>query len=103
MQVPEQYLQEIRGIPDLGKSPLKYVFEDLNLRQQGDDLWIDFGVYKGSTINYFSQFTSGEVFGFDSFEGLPEDWRGPLKKGFFNTKGVMPQVRNNSFFNKRLV
>jgi len=95
VKVPEHYLKKIGQIPDIGKSPLKYVFENLGLEQQEDELWLEFGVYKGSTINYFSQFAKGKVFGFDSFEGLPEDWRGPLKKGFFDTKGVMPEVRDN--------
>jgi len=95
MKVPDQYLKEIEQIPDIAKSPLEYVFEDLGVRQKKGELWLEFGVYKGSTINYFSQFSSSQVYGFDSFEGLPEDWRGPLKKGFFDTKGVMPEVRDN--------
>lgn len=36
---------------------------------------LEFGVYSGDSINnVLSRCTDGIVFGFDSFEGLPEDW-----------------------------
>ena len=39
------------------------------------------------------------IYGFDSFEGLPEDWRYDprldLLKGAFNMKGILPQINPN--------
>ena len=35
-----------------------------------------------------------EVHGFDSFEGLPEDWH-HAPKGSYSTKGVIPSVQEN--------
>lgn len=36
---------------------------------------LEFGVYQGFTINIISEkFPEKEIWGFDSFEGLPEDW-----------------------------
>jgi hypothetical protein len=72
-----------------------YVFEDMNLRHQPDTLWLEFGVFSGNTINYISRFTNDKVYGFDSFEGLPEKWRDGFEKGTFNTNGIMPQVTEN--------
>jgi len=35
------------------------------------------------------------IFGFDSFEGLPEDWSGPWIKGSFDMNGNLPRVHPN--------
>src|ERR1041384_844953 len=49
-----------------------------------DRLVCEFGVFKGATINHIASLTTKTVFGFDSFEGLPEDWRATgIKKGHF--------------------
>lgn len=61
---------------------------------------LEFGVYSGSTINYLSSvFKSKKFYGFDSFEGLPEDWvtiNGHfMNKGYFNLNGKMPKVNEN--------
>ncbi|MBM4269008.1 MAG: class I SAM-dependent methyltransferase [Deltaproteobacteria bacterium] len=59
-----------------------------------DGLWAEFGVYSGKTINHIASETEHEVHGFDSFEGLPEDWRTKFPKGTFKMDG-MPVVREN--------
>ena len=57
---------------------------------------LEFGVFQGSTINYFaSKFPDSTIYGFDSFEGLPEKWREGFDKGAFDMKGVYPAVREN--------
>ena len=41
-----------------------------------DGLIIEFGVYKADTLNFNSKlFEQRQVYGFDSFQGLPEFWR----------------------------
>ena len=53
----------------------------------------EFGVFEGQTISYIAkQVPDRDVFGFDSFEGLPETWRGPFKRGVFSTGGRLPSV-----------
>src|SRR4051794_5813195 len=38
-------------------------------------LFLEFGVYRGYTIRYIASRVPGrQVYGFDSFEGLPEPW-----------------------------
>ncbi len=62
-------------------------------------LYCEFGVYKGRTINYIASLTDKQVHGFDSFEGLPEDWRAGFRKGFFAITGL-PDVRKNIVLHK---
>lgn len=58
-------------------------------------LYLEFGVYSGNTINYIAQTIPQEiVYGFDSFEGLPEDWRSGFEKGTFKKDGF-PEVQEN--------
>ena len=57
-------------------------------------LYCEFGVYKGETVNFIASKTPCLVHGFDSFEGLPEDWRDGFAKGTFQMDGL-PTVRAN--------
>ena len=66
---------------------------------------LEFGVFNGMTINIISKHCD-KVYGFDSFEGLPEDWNGVCKKEHFEVKGL-PKVDKNTtlikgWFNKTL-
>lgn len=55
----------------------------------------EFGVYRGSTINFMATARPGVTFdGFDSFEGLPEEWHGHIDTNF-GLDGALPEVRPN--------
>ena len=42
-----------------------------------DGIYAEFGVFSGNSINYFSKNIKNKTFfGFDSFQGLKEDWFG---------------------------
>jgi len=65
-------------------------------------LVMEFGVYRGSSINQFAEILSErhdarKVFGFDAFEGLSEDWFGKsiARQSNFNRHGRAPKVRAN--------
>lgn len=62
-----------------------------------NDLFLEFGVWKGGSINYSSSLLPKRKFyGFDSFEGLPTDWHGyAVKKGEFNLNNELPIVNSN--------
>jgi len=63
-----------------------YLGEALNLfaSKAPDGLYLEFGVATGFTIKNIAAATQNKVYGFDSFEGLPEDWEGyQEKKGAF--------------------
>jgi len=59
-------------------------------------LLMEFGVWKGRSINYFANRVRETIYGFDSFEGLKEDWSGwGFAKGAFDLGGKLPKVENN--------
>lgn len=88
-------LSIIENIPNVNTNPLEYVFEKLKLQYKPNTLWLEFGVASGKTINYISKFTNSKVYGFDSFEGLPEEWRDGFDKGRFSRNGNLPEVNSN--------
>lgn len=48
---------------------------------------LEFGVYSGHTLKMISAARAGRaVYGFDSFEGLPEDWRSGFLAGTFGVE-----------------
>lgn len=53
-------------------------------------LYLEFGVFKGASINYWAKKVQLPVYGFDSFEGLPESWRDGFGKGAFRVDGLPP-------------
>jgi hypothetical protein len=56
---------------------------------------LEFGVATGRTLNQFARWLPHKtVYGFDGFEGLPEDWTSRMRRGFFARKHV-PRVRKN--------
>ena len=64
--------------------------------------FLGFGIYKGGTIRYMAKVKPHIQFhGFDSFEGLPEQWSGYSQpKGAFSTGGRMPAVPSNVTLHK---
>lgn len=58
-----------------------------------EGLVLEFGVAGGESIRQIAAERLGPVYGFDSFEGLPEDWFGYLRKGFFAQE--LPRVPEN--------
>jgi hypothetical protein len=51
-----------------------------------EGMWLEFGVASGSTLKIIVEHApEGAVHGFDSFEGLPEDWRPGFEAGAFAT------------------
>jgi cytidyltransferase-like protein len=61
-----------------------------------DGLILEFGVYQGRTINYIaSKFPNNTIYGFDSFEGLPEEWNDKNPKGIYTLNGNLPKVEKN--------
>lgn len=63
----------------------------------GDGLLIECGVFTGGSINHMARLLSDrKLFGFDSFEGLSENWTGNHHKtGHFDLGGELPSVETN--------
>jgi hypothetical protein len=78
----KMYEHANRTFFDDGKSPIDY---------------LEFGVFEGNSMRTWCQLnTSPETrfFGFDSFEGLPEDWTADRPKSSFTTSGRTPEIRD---------
>jgi predicted O-methyltransferase YrrM len=59
-----------------------------------DGLILEFGVATGRTITHLAScFPNNKIYGFDSFEGLPENWHGDFSRGTFQQP--MPRVPCN--------
>ena len=62
---------------------------------QKPGLYLEFGVYKGISINHIAkQRPNDTIYGFDSFEGLPEAWYGDYTKDRFKMESL-PEVESN--------
>lgn len=68
----------------------------------GDGLFLEFGVFKGKSITHFAErLPDVGLHGFDSFEGLAEDWTGyHMPKGTFDLGGELPKVPSNVTLHK---
>ena len=54
---------------------------------------LEFGVAAGASLRQIAACTPRPVHGFDSFQGLPEDWTGTFEgRGKFSTGGRLPTV-----------
>lgn len=57
--------------------------------------FLEFGVHRGASIEWWlsNLSSNSKLFGFDSFEGLPEDFRYNAPKGTFDLGGQPPPLR----------
>jgi hypothetical protein len=76
---------------------LKYCISQARIK----GMWMEFGVGMGSTIEFISNNNiSVNVIGFDSFEGLPEEWKMSdtltYPKGRYSLNGTLPPVKSSN-------
>lgn len=90
------------------KQLLKFTLEEYTKNNDSKNkLFLEFGVFEGASINFCSSLMPEvEFYGFDSFEGLPEN-SGNWARGWFDIKGKLPKVNNNvrlikGYFNETL-
>lgn len=86
--------------------PDRFALYEATLKQISvDGLVCEFGVFQGESINFLAaRLPESTIYGFDSFEGLPEDWRAEVRAGHFKMQ-KLPPVRSNvgliqGWFNK---
>lgn len=83
--------------------PRKYGFMDydsrydlfryaLSLAAEEPGIYLEFGVYQGGSAEFMARYTDEPIYGFDSFEGLPEDWIPGSQVGRFSLEGKPPKV-----------
>ncbi|HEY8964092.1 MAG TPA: TylF/MycF/NovP-related O-methyltransferase [Alphaproteobacteria bacterium] len=74
----------------------RYVYE--NFMRNRAIAYYEFGVHEGRSIHFWSQMVANldsRFYGFDSFEGLPEDWDPENPKGTFNVAGNIPELHDD--------
>jgi len=82
------------GAPN--RAPYYYLFSLAHAINEG--LWLEFGTHDGTTLNLIAEIMhkygkeDNLLYGFDSFEGLPEAWGNKAGKGHFDKQGQMPNV-----------
>jgi hypothetical protein len=57
--------------------------------------YLEFGVWRGESIKRWCTLNThvdSRFYGFDTFEGLPEDWDPAHPKGTFSTSGATPMI-----------
>lgn len=60
-----------------------------------EGLTMEFGVYHGRSLRLIAERIDTMVHGFDSFQGLPEDWTESERAGSYSTKGRKPRLPKN--------
>lgn len=68
--------------------------------EKSDFYYLEFGVGAGGSINFLSKLVEKKkkpIYGFDSFIGLKEDWKGHVfyPKGSLSQNSLIPKVRDN--------
>ena len=64
-------------------------------------LMLECGVADGASLRHVAKATTRTLHGFDSFEGLPENWAGTFeRKGKFGRGGALPEVPANVALHK---
>ena len=74
----------------------EYAIKTSLLNDKNNKLYyLEFGVYTGRGVNFFSNYVK-TFYGFDSFEGLNEDWVGNfMPKGHLSLNKKIPKVAPN--------
>src|SRR6202789_2568983 len=93
-----EWLKQSPSVPIFSKREEMYDYLNSEILGAQPIDYLEFGVYQGYTIKYWSTINSNpnsRFCGFDSFEGLPEDWSGAfvrVPQGTFTTEGMVPEI-----------
>lgn len=78
------------------KKDVWFRFLNDTILQNGVIDFLEFGTFQGNSLRAWMQLNArpkSRFFGFDSFEGLPEEWKAQGKeKGHFDVGGTVPDI-----------
>ncbi|NMH90875.1 class I SAM-dependent methyltransferase [Pseudonocardia bannensis] len=77
----QREMPEAVSLPD-PRATLEYALS----RAPAGSMALEFGVYTGATLAAIVAARGGDVYGFDSFDGLPETWRPGFRAGTFDVR-----------------
>lgn len=92
-----RWIADHRGrIPEFDRIPDFYFYVNEQVCNRAAIDFLEFGVYTGRSLTFWSKINrnpKSRFVGFDSFEGLPEDWTRNWRKGAFGeVSGKNPQI-----------
>ncbi len=71
------------------------LFDSIIKKSKKDRPFYEFGVWRGESFKYLIN-TFKKGYGFDTFEGLPEDWHDE-KQGKYSADGIIPNIEGGTF------
>ena len=94
------YMRSFKWVSSLPYQPELYFnrwafFDSMISKCKKDRPFYEFGVFRGISFKYLIK-TFKKGYGFDTFEGLPEDWH-QEKKGTYSADGFIPQIEGGVF------
>ena len=81
--------------------PTMYQYINDEILKNRPIMYCEFGVYKGGTIEKWTELNSAKessFYGFDTFTGLPETWvnfTGSMEKNSFDVGGNIPKINDD--------
>tara|TARA_B100000700_G_C15025772_1_gene848043 strand:- start:594 stop:1796 length:1203 start_codon:yes stop_codon:yes gene_type:complete len=96
----DPYIRSFKWVKNLSKTPKlffhRWGFFDYVLQiSMKSRPFYEFGVWRGNSFRYLIK-TLKIGYGFDTFEGLPEDWHNE-KKGAYSAEGFLPKIKGGTF------
>ena len=70
-------------------------FDSMTVLSENSRPFYEFGVWNGTSFQYLIN-TFKKGFGFDTFNGLPEDWHNETK-GTYSSFGIVPKIEGGEF------
>jgi len=78
------------------KEMYSFIVPQFNLNEN-EIVYLEFGVSKGWGFHFWYNTNKNQksrFYGFDTFNGIPEDW-GSVKKGAYSANGQVPEVKDH--------
>ena len=93
-------IRSIKWVSNLPKLPELFfhrwaLFDSMINKSKKDRPFYEFGVWRGESFKYLIK-TFKKGYGFDTFEGLPEDWHNE-KKGNYTADRIIPNIEGGTF------
>lgn len=86
------FVESSLGFITLSQDPLEHAME----LADRTGLWLEFGVASGTSLEKLARMNYPNlVYGFDSFLGLPEAWKG-FEAGHFSSNGKVPNMQSTN-------
>ncbi|AAZ58854.1 TPR repeat [Prochlorococcus marinus str. NATL2A] len=92
--------RSIKWVANLPKLPELFfyrwaLFDSMTKKSKKDRPFYEFGVWRGASFRYLIN-TFKKGYGFDTFEGLPEDWHHEAQ-GTYSAEGIIPNIEGGEF------